>query len=242
MHLIEDQIRSIYYNSNIPGGVLFLGAAGTDFCLFGLAFPGYLPEVVTVAGVAQDRHTPSNGSCSGGAVDIAAIVGNGDVETTGLSSDEIVGLGGSSGATATIASIAALIWSRYPTWNRDQVRDRLFASGQGYRDSEIGYGVADAYKGVGGFSRLWISGPERYTPGRPYSLRADTGFGDGPFTYQWSTGETTPTISRVPPGGRASQTTTLTVTDTFEQRSLTQSITVRPEREPVDPPCRPHCP
>ena len=41
------------------------------FCLFGLAFPGYLPEVTTIAGVATDRRTPSNRRCAGDAVDLS---------------------------------------------------------------------------------------------------------------------------------------------------------------------------
>ena len=93
MHYIADQIRETYYSNP---NVLFLGAAGTDFCLFGLSFPGYLSEVTTIAGVATDRRTPSSGSCAGDAVDLAAVVGNGNIETTGRTTGEVVGLGGSS--------------------------------------------------------------------------------------------------------------------------------------------------
>jgi serine protease len=236
MHYIEDQIRETYYSN---ANVLFLGAAGTDFCLFGLAFPGYLPEVTTIAGVAADRRTPSNGSCAGDAVDLAAIVGNGNIETTGRTTGEVVGLGGSSGATATIAGVAAMVWSRYPSWSRDQVRARLEASGLGYRDSQIGYGVPDAYKAVGGFTTLQIGGAGSYEPGQTYTLRANTGFGDGPFVYQWSTGQTGQEITRVMPAS-GSQTTTVTVTDLTDGTTMSAKVTARPQRD--DPPCGSHCP
>lgn len=242
MHLVEDRIRSIYYG-NYGQGVLFIGAAGTLVCPFGaVAWPAYLPEVVAVAGVARDGRSPVYGeSCYGNAVDIAAVVGTGDVETTGLQTGEVVGLGASSGATATISGIAALIWSKYPSWTRDQVRDRLFASAQGYRDPEIGWGVPNAHRAVGGLVDLGIRHPPGYEPGQPYQLTAETSFGEGPFTYSWSTGATTAAITRMPPAGNKPQTTTLTVTDTSEGTSLTASVTVKPLRD-GPPPCGIGCP
>jgi serine protease len=242
MHLIEDRIRSIYYG-NYGQGVLFVGAAGTLVCPFGaVAWPAYLPEVVAVAGVARDGRSPVYGeSCYGDAVDIAAIVDSGNVETTGMVPDQVVGLGASSGATATISGIAALIWSRYPSWTRDQVRERLFASAQGYRDPEIGWGVPNAYRAVGGLADLGIRHPAGYEPGEPYALTADTHLAEGPLNYSWSTGATTSSITRLPPARAKAQTTTLTVTDTSDGTSLTVSVTIKPLRD-GPPPCGIGCP
>jgi subtilisin family serine protease len=231
MSLIEDKIRFEYNRTDRPS-ILFVGAAGTTFCPFGAtAWPGYLPEVIQVAGAAKDRYSPVYGeSCYGDTVDIAAVVDTGLVETPGANADDYVGLGASSGATATISGILALIWAEHPDWQAAQVRNRLFAAGHAFIDPEMGHGVPDAYAAVGGFANLSIAAPHGYEPGQSYTLQADTLLGEGPFTYQWSTGETTPAITRTPPATPVSQKTTLTVTDTREGKSLTASITLRPIR------------
>jgi serine protease len=242
MHLIGDTIRAIYYDTTRPD-VLFIGAAGTSFCPFGaVAWPSYLPEVVSVAGVARDKHTHiSPDSCYGDAVDLAAAVDPGStIETPGQTPEEFRALGASSGATATIAGIAALVWARYPTWGRDQVRQRLYDAAVPYRpDPDIGYGVPDAYAAVGGFSSLSIRGPAWFEEGQQYTLSADTGLGDGPFAYKWSTGQTTPQIVRTFPNEGESQTTMLTATDLTENKSLTVRKTVRVLAEPkcIRQPC-----
>ena len=99
--------------------------------------------------------------------------------------------------------------------------------------------MPDAYKAVGGLTTLRVEGPGTYEPGQPYTLRATTGFGDGPFAYQWSTGETSQQITRVMPAGRT-QTTTVTVTDLTDGTTMSATVTARPQRE--DPPCGIHCP
>jgi subtilisin family serine protease len=216
-----------------------VGAAGTTFCPFGgTAWPAYVPEVIAVAGVAKDKYSPVYGeSCFGDAVDVAAVVDVGMIETPGNTVDDFVGLGASSGATATISGILALIWAEHPTWQATQVRQRLFAAGQGFRDLEIGYGVPNAYEAIGGFTRLSVQRPTGYEPGQKYQLKADTGLGEGPFAYSWSTGETTPSITRTPPTPPAPQTTTLTVTDLRENKVITASVTLKPLRD-RDPICR----
>ena len=58
--------------------------------------------------------------------------------------------GGSSVATATTAGIAALVWSKYPSWTRTQVLNRLKQSSEFYpsRNSSFGYGNIDALQAV----------------------------------------------------------------------------------------------
>jgi serine protease len=234
LYLVGDTIRYEYYRGN----VLFVGAAGTTVCPFGATtYPGYLDEVIQVAG-ASEQHTPVYGeSCYGESVDISAVVGQGGIETAGAGPDSYLGLGASSGATATIAGILALIWSEHPTWNRDQVRNRLYASANRYRDPEMGWGVPDAFKAVGGLASLSINGPGFLDElSQPYTLSANTGFAEGPFSYLWSTGETTPTIHGIGPAKKLTPVTrTLHVTDTRDGTSLDATIKLKPE--PTDGPC-----
>jgi len=58
--------------------------------------------------------------------------------------------GGSSCATATTAGVAALVWSKYPGWNRTQVLNRLKQSASIYpnRDNNFGWGAIDALQAV----------------------------------------------------------------------------------------------
>jgi subtilisin family serine protease len=57
-------------------------------------------------------------------------------------------VGGSSVATATAAGIAALVWSKYPTWSASMVRDKLIQSSMNYpyRNAQLGWGLMNAEK------------------------------------------------------------------------------------------------
>ena len=54
------------------------------------------------------------------------------------------------------AGVAALVWARYPSWNRDQVLQRLKESAEFYpgRDKAFGWGTIDAYKAVSGTATI----------------------------------------------------------------------------------------
>jgi subtilisin family serine protease len=54
-------------------------------------------------------------------------------------------VGGSSVATATTAGIAALVWSKYPTWSKTQILSRMRASSQfNPKNSQFGHGMINA--------------------------------------------------------------------------------------------------
>jgi serine protease len=225
MNLLSDMIRFEFHRTDQPG-VLFVGAAGTFVCPFGnVAWPAYLDEVIAVAGVRMDEMTVSSDSCSGNAVDTAAIIEPGDIETTGHSAQGVIGIGGSSGATATIAGVLALIWSSHPDWTRDDVRQRLFASGLPARDPNIGFGVPDAYRAVGGFVDLKVKGPTSVAPGATYTLEAQP-VGEGPFKYLWSSGETTQTVSRVASDHATNETAEVSVTDLVDETIRSAQIMI----------------
>jgi len=55
-------------------------------------------------------------------------------------------VGGSSVATASMAGMAALVWSKYPALTRDQVISRLQQNSSRYptKSSEYGWGILNA--------------------------------------------------------------------------------------------------
>jgi subtilisin family serine protease len=148
---VSDEIEYWHYNRPI----LFLGAAGTSGCGDGIldsnvVFPADMPEVMAVTGITYPGGGVPCGIHRGAEVEITAYL---DVPSTGQYTGDVVGMGGSSNATAVVGSIAALVWSRTPTLTRDQVRARIQQSGAYYpsRHSEQGYGLVNALKAVRGY-------------------------------------------------------------------------------------------
>lgn len=148
---VSDEIEYWHYGRQ----VLFFGAAGTSGCWDGILdsnviFPADMPEVVAVTGVTYPGGGVPCGIHHGDDVELTSYL---DVPSTGRYTADIVGMGGSSNATAVVGSVAALVWSRNPGFTRDQVRARLQQTAQYYpsRDSEEGYGLINAYRAVTGF-------------------------------------------------------------------------------------------
>lgn len=92
------------------------------------------------------------------------------------------------------------------------MRNRLLNTADPLPTQYTGAGKVNAYRAVGGFT-VSIQGPTTVSPGERYTLTARAR-GDGPFTYKWSNGATTQSISRTA-GATAggSQTSTVTVTN-----------------------------
>jgi subtilisin family serine protease len=120
---LADEIRFEFYRTDMKE-VLFIGAAGTDVCppWAPVAFPARMPEVIAVTGVNEDGSLADR-SCFGPEVRLATV--QQDFETPGMSPGSVIMLGGTSGASAIAAGIAALVWSKYPDMNRDAVIDRM---------------------------------------------------------------------------------------------------------------------
>ena len=66
--------------------------------------------------------------------------------TLAMSGDAPATVGGSSVATATTAGIAALVWSKYPSFTRAQVLARLEQNSSRYptKTAEYGWGLINA--------------------------------------------------------------------------------------------------
>lgn len=151
---IRDAVKYAYSR-----GKLIFAAGGTSTSFtngFGVIFPATMNETVAVTGVNDGSNYERCDTChSGNKIDFT-IVMEGDNNTSkappvlGFYNNQRRYTGGSSVATATTAGIAALVWSRHPSWNRTQVLNKLKQSAEFYpsRNSSFGYGNIDALQAV----------------------------------------------------------------------------------------------
>ena len=150
---IEDGIRYAYGK-----GKLIFCAAGTstNFTTFvGVIFPAWMPETVAVTGVKEGATAQACDVChTGSKVEFTVVMqrassGN-TVPVESYYDNQTDYVGGSSVATATTAGIAALVWSKNPSWTRIQVLTKMRQASSFYpnRNSEFGYGKINAYLAV----------------------------------------------------------------------------------------------
>lgn len=151
---IKDAVKYAYSR-----GKLIFAAGGTSTSFtngFGVIFPATMSETVAVTGVNDGSNYERCETChSGNKIDFTIIM-EGDNNTSkappvlGFYNGDRRYTGGSSVATATTAGIAALVWSRHPSWSRTQVLNRLKQSADfyPYRNGNFGYGNIDALQAV----------------------------------------------------------------------------------------------
>ncbi|SEN73683.1 Serine protease, subtilisin family [Chitinophaga rupis] len=150
---ISDAIR--YANNN---GKLLFCAAGTSFDWTagwaGVIFPGNMSEVMAVTGI-KDNLTERCGTChTGSAVDFTVVMEKVSTGRTVLSlamdGDGPSTVGGSSAATASCAGIAALVWSKFPAYTKDQVIDKMAHAANYYpnRNGSFGWGRVNALAAI----------------------------------------------------------------------------------------------
>ncbi len=165
---IRDAVRLASQN-----GKLMFCAAGTEtntpsWMHNMVVFPASMSEVYAVTGVKEKYR--SNGSIAftydyttatpcdecfyGSKVDFAVIMqknyGNARrvlAHTRTANYLPSANFGGSSAATATMASMAAVVWSKFPTYTRQQLIAHLknYASNPINRNSDFGWGVVNIY-------------------------------------------------------------------------------------------------
>lgn len=151
---IKDAVKYAYSR-----GKLIFAAGGTSTSFtngFGVIFPATMSETVAVTGVNDGSNYERCDVChSGNKIDFTIIM-EGDNNTSkappvlNYYNGQRRYTGGSSAATATTAGIAALVWSRHPSWSRAQVLNRLKQSADFYpnKSSQFGYGNIDALQAV----------------------------------------------------------------------------------------------
>ena len=134
---------------------LIFCAAGTSFSWsagwFGVVFPATLGNVNAVTGVRDNNFNTTCTDChSGSQTDFTIVMeraSNGGHPITLASSGDIPStVGGSSVSTSQAAGIAALVWSRFPTYTRDQVLNKLIQTSANYptKNSSLGWGNLNA--------------------------------------------------------------------------------------------------
>jgi len=178
-------------------GVLFLGASGTNFCAFlsddAPDYPASLPEVIEVGCLnpaTGTRSIASNGDKACRSEQLAGIWVP-DVPAGGFNSGDIWAFGGSSACVSTVSGIAALTWAAHPEWSKDDVISRLQHSGHLYPsiDYNLGYGVVDAFKAVGGLGEATVNAPATAPKGTQFDVYPWISYGDGPLRYEYTDGD-----------------------------------------------------
>jgi hypothetical protein len=231
---VTDLIQSMY--DSYPNDVVFVAASGTNQIagIPEVMFPASLDAVIAVAGMDRDG---SRGASShwGPKLEFLGYEGTAAAGPTGMYGSGPFTIGGSSSGSAFVAGIATLVRSIHPTMSAREVRGRLrFSADHPYdRGWQTGFGRIDAYVAVGGFWALNIEGPScRTVYDRRIDLTART-FGDGPFSYQWSTGATTPSITLYAAPAGQSVGVSVSVTDLIsgEGRSRNHVITTLPRTD-----------
>lgn len=151
---IKDAVEYAYSKQKL---IFAAGGTSTSFTNgYGVIFPATMSETVAVTGVDDGPNYDRCEVChTGDKIDFTIIM-EGDNDTSkappvlGFYDGDRRYTGGSSVATATTAGIAALVWSKYPTWSRAQVLTKLKQSAEFYpsKNSSFGYGNIDALQAV----------------------------------------------------------------------------------------------
>ena len=147
---LRDAILYAYGKSKLifcAGGTSFSWTSGW----FGVIYPATLTQVNAVTGVFENNVNASCTYCHDGSeTDFTVVMDKSNGTryplTLAMSGDVPSTVGGSSVATATTAGIAALVWSKFPSYTRDQVLNKLVVSSSNYpnRNSSLGWGNINA--------------------------------------------------------------------------------------------------
>lgn len=140
-------------------GKLIFCAAGTTADSFtmtkhwGVIFPASMPEVLAITGIKNNLREACDVCHEGSQVDFVAVMQQSNKKflslTLATSGDIPAVDGGSSVATAMMAGMAAIVWSKYPKKSAQKILEILKKSSNNrYKNSNWGSGVLDVYKAV----------------------------------------------------------------------------------------------
>lgn len=159
--VISDAVKYAYGK-----GKLMFAAAGTTLSSgtidlpdwIGVTFPATMPETVAATGTNYSTNGTlvKCGEChEGPEVMFTTTTANAPDQnkvllTLGKTTGTQSTTGSSSASTAINASIAAVVWSVHPSWNRDQVLQKMKESARFYpnRNNKLGYGPVNVLKAV----------------------------------------------------------------------------------------------
>ncbi|HIP47510.1 MAG TPA: serine protease [Lutibacter sp.] len=153
--IIEDAVEYAYYKNKMIFAAGGTSTAATNW--YPVIFPASMSETIAVTGVEEQSSYDECDVChTGSQIDFTFVMersNNHHQPVSGYYSNSSRYFGGSSVATASTAGIAALVWSKYPSWSRTQVLNRLKSSAYFYpsQHSDFGYGNINALKAVRGW-------------------------------------------------------------------------------------------
>lgn len=149
---IEDGVKYAYSKGKL---IFCAGGTSTSFTNFvGVIFPASMSETQAVTGVKEGTSNQKCDVChSGSQIDFTFQMERANGNTVPVLSyynNQADYVGGSSVATAATAGIAALVWSKNPSWTRDQVLNKMRQSATYYPtvNSSYGYGNINVLKAV----------------------------------------------------------------------------------------------
>ncbi len=133
---IKDAISYAYGKDKLmfcAGGTSYSWTSG----FVGVIFPASLPQVQAVTGVKNKTTLAACDDChKGKQIDFVIVMEQSNTGmhqiSTATSGDVPTTVGGSSVSTATAAGIAALVWSRFPQFTRDEVLNKLITTASLY--------------------------------------------------------------------------------------------------------------
>ncbi|WP_262151140.1 S8 family peptidase [Chryseobacterium foetidum] len=141
---IEDGVKYAYSKGKL---IFCAGGTSTSFTTFvGVIFPAWMPETQAVTGVKENTSNQKCDVChSGEEIDFTYQMeraSGSNIPVLSYYNGQTDYVGGSSVATASTAGIAALVWSKNPSWTRDQVLNKMRQSATYYptKNADYGYG------------------------------------------------------------------------------------------------------
>lgn len=149
----SSQIKDAIVYAYGKGKLMFCaGGTSTAFTKFvGVVFPATLPQVEAITGVKDKTALTACYDChKGAAIDFVIVMertsDGGNPIANAISGTVPTTVGGSSVATATSAGIAALAWSKHPTYTREQIVQLLTTTASSYpsKTKNFGYGKLNA--------------------------------------------------------------------------------------------------
>ncbi|MDR2236694.1 MAG: S8/S53 family peptidase [Chryseobacterium sp.] len=149
---IEDGVKYAYSKGKL---IFCAGGTSTSITNFDIViFPARMSEVQAVTGVKEGTSNQKCDIChSGSQIDFTFQMersSGSNVPVLSYYNGQADYVGGSSVATAATAGIAALVWSKHPSWTRDQVLNKMRQSStySSSVNSNYGYGNINALQAV----------------------------------------------------------------------------------------------
>jgi serine protease len=149
---IEDGVKYAYSKGKL---IFCAGGTSTSFTTFvGVIFPAWMTETQAITGVKENTSNQKCDVChSGSEIDFTYQMeraSENNIPVLSYYNGQTDYVGGSSVATASTAGIAALVWSKNPSWTRDQVLNKMRQSATYYptKNSDYGYGNINVLQAV----------------------------------------------------------------------------------------------